>query len=335
MSEARNLQELSERGTERLARLPLARDPRERQARRDDGARRRRRRHVEPDDLPEGDRRGGRVRRAAEGAARARGGPEGDLPRALRRRHQGRARAAAARVRRVGRRGRPRLVGGRSRDRVRPRAHLRGGEAAARVDRRAEPLREDPGDGCRRRRDRGLRRRRARHQRHAHLLAAAARQGDAGVRPRPRALRGERRRRVEGALRRVVLRLARRHRGRQAARRDRPPRSQGQARGREREARVPELQAHVLRPALGGARREGRAPAALPLGVDVDEEPGLPRRALRRGADRARHREHDARGDDRGVPGSRRRRRHARAGRRGGASRCSSTCARPASTTTT
>ena len=112
-------------------------------------------------------------------------------------------------------------------------------------------------------------------------------------------------------------------------------RSAGQARGREREARVPELQARVLGPALGGARREGRASAALPLGVDVDEEPGLPRRALRRGADRARHGEHDARGDDRGVPGSRRRRRHARAGRSRRPSRCSSTCARPASTTTT
>ena len=36
------------------------------------------------------------------------------------------------------------------------------------------------------------------------------------------------------------------------------PRAQGQARGREREARLPELQGDLLRRALGGARREGR-----------------------------------------------------------------------------
>ena len=56
-------------------------------------------------------------------------------------------------------------------------------------------------------------------------------------------------------------------------------RSSGQARDREREARVPELQARVLRRPLGPARREGREPAALPLGVDVHEEPRVPRRA--------------------------------------------------------
>ena len=40
-------------------------------------------------------------------------------------------------------------------------------------------------------------------------------------------------------------------------------------------------------------------------GLDLDEEPGLPRRALRRGAHRPGHREHDAVRDDRVVPGSR------------------------------
>ena len=68
----------------------------------------------------------------------------------------------------------------------------------------------------------------------------------------------------------------------------------GQARGREREARLPALPRRLRRRPLGVPRRQGRAAAALPLGLDLDEEPGLPRRDLRRGADRAGHREHDA-----------------------------------------
>ena len=70
-------------------------------------------------------------------------------------------------------------------------------------------------------------------------------------------------------------------------------------------------------------QEQGRAPAAPALGVDLDEEPGLPRRDVRRGADRPRHREHDAARDDRGVPGSRRgARRHRHGGRRRGARSC-------------
>ena len=57
---------------------------------------------------------------------------------------------------------------------------------------------------------------------------------------------------------------------------------------------------------LGGTRGQGRVEAVVPVGVDLDEEPGVPRRALRRRPDRPRHREHDARGDDPGIPGSRR-----------------------------
>ena len=49
----------------------------------------------------------------------------------------------------------------------------------------------------------------------------------------------------------------------------------------------------------------GSATSALPVGLHVHEEPGVPRRALRRGADRAEHGEHDAVRDDRGVPGPR------------------------------
>ena len=57
---------------------------------------------------------------------------------------------------------------------------------------------------------------------------------------------------------------------------ERPPGAPGQARGREREARVPELEGGLLRRALGGARGEGRVEAVVPVGVDLDEEPGLP-----------------------------------------------------------
>ena len=53
------------------------------------------------------------------------------------------------------------------------------------------------------------------------------------------------------------------------------------------------------------SRRQGRPPAALSVGVHVHQEPRLQRRHVRRGSDRARHGEHDAARDDRGVPGSR------------------------------
>ena len=48
----------------------------------------------------------------------------------------------------------------------------------------------------------------------------------------------------------------------------------------------------------GGPRRPRAAPA---VGEHVDQEPGLLRHALRRRADRPRHRQHAARGHDRGV----------------------------------
>ena len=113
---------------------------------------------------------GDALRRAAEGAARARDRPEGDLPAAVGARRRGSARPARAGAREE-RRGRLRLVGGRPDARVRPRGDVRRGDAAPRVARPAEPLREDPGDEAGPRRDRGLRRARQEHQRHAHLLA--------------------------------------------------------------------------------------------------------------------------------------------------------------------
>ena len=130
-------------------------------------------------------------------------------------------------------------------------------------------------------------------------------------------LADSRRRPLQGRLRRVVLRLARRHRGRQAPRRDRRPRrAQGQARDRQRQARLPDLQGGLLGRAVGGAGGQGRHRAALPVGVDLDQEPRVPRRDLRRGARRPRHGQHDAARHRRGRARPRRDPRQPRGGRR-------------------
>ena len=95
------------------------------------------------------------------------------------------------------------------------------GAAAARLDRQAEPYVKIPATEPGPRRDRGDDRAREEHQRHADLLARAPPGSDGGLHPRSRAARRERRRPESGALGRELLRLACRHRGRQAARRDR------------------------------------------------------------------------------------------------------------------
>ena len=95
---------------------------------------------------------------------------------------------------------------------------------------------------------------------------------------------------------RELLRLARRHGGGQAARRDRRPgdaRCRASSRSRTRSSRTSTGRS-VLRRALGVPRRQGRDDAALPVGVDLDEEPRVPRRDVRRGADRPGDRQHDA-----------------------------------------
>ncbi len=212
-------------------------------------------------------------------------------------------------LRRDRRRRRLRLVGGRPDPGLRPRPHLRRGAAAPQVDRPAEPPREDPGDEARARRDRGHDRGRQEHQRDADLLAPALRRGRRGLPARARAARRRGRAPGAGRVGRELLRLARRHRDRPAARGDRlqgRARPARQARRREREARLPALPRGLLGPALGVPRRQGRPAAALPVGLDLDEEPRLPRRDVRRGPDRPGHGEHDAARDDRGVPGPRR-----------------------------
>ena len=234
----------------------------------------------------------------------------------------GRVRPAAPRLGRGRGQGRLRLARGRPDARLRARGDLRAGDAVPRDGRPAEPVREDPGDDARPRRDRGLHREGQVDQRDADLLARPLRRGRRGLRPGPRAARRGGRRSGEGRLGGELLRLARRHRGRPAAGRDRRPgdAAPGQARDREREARVPPLAGDVLRAALGVPRRQGRDDAALPLGVHLDEEPRVPRRDVRRGADRAGDGEHDAGRDGRGVPGSREGRgRHDHRGIAGGA----------------
>ena len=118
--------------------------------------------------------------------------------------------------------------------------------------------------------------------------------------------------------------VTRRHRGRPAAGGDRHPGgagAAGQGGRRPGQARLPAVPPDVLRTEVGRARgRRGPGPAPA-VGEHVDQERGLPGHALRRRADRPRHRQHPARRHDRGLrrprdarpPGRRGRRR-----RRGG-----------------
>ena len=159
------------------------------------------------------------------------------------------------------RQGRLRLVRGRPQPRARhrrPRSR-RPSACTALID-KPEPVHQDPRHAGGPARDRGDDRRRHPRQRDADLLARAPPGGRRGLRPRPAAARRRRRRPLQGRLRRLVLRLARRHRGRQAPRRDRRPRrAQGQARDRQRQARLPDLQGGLLRRG-SGRRWRPRAP---------------------------------------------------------------------------
>ena len=113
----------------------------------------------------------------------------------------------------------------------------------------------------------------------------------------------------QGGQRRQLLHQPGRHRDRSPARGDRHTRG---ARAARQGAPSPRASSPTSsssetfsRPALGGAGRPGRTRAAAAVGEHVDEEPGLPRHALRRRADRPRHGQHAARRHDRGVRRSR------------------------------
>ena len=99
-------------------------------------------------------------------------------------------------------------------------------------------------------------------QRDADLLARALPRGRRRLPARARAPRRRRRRPRQGQLGRLVLRLADRHRGRPRGSSELGNTAElaGEARDREREARLPPLRAGVLRAGLGAAgRRRARA----------------------------------------------------------------------------
>ena len=128
-------------------------------------------------------------------------------------------------------------------------------------------------------------------QRHADLLPRPLRRGHGRLPDRPRAGQGGRHRPVDDPLGRVVLRLPRRHRDRQAAGQDRHRRGDGaarQGRRRQRPAGLRALREGLrLRP-LAGPRGRRRARAAPAVGLDRRQGPGLRRHDVRRRARRAR-----------------------------------------------
>ena len=252
----------------------------------------------------------------AEARARGPGRPR-DLPGARDPRHPGRLRRAARRLRRERRHGRLRVLRGRSRPRLRHRPHDGAGARVLGARRSPQPDDQDPGHQRGHARDRGDDLRGAQHQRHAALRRRGVRAGGRGLHPRPRAppRRGQVGRHQLG---RVVLRLARGHRGRQAPGGHRPRRAARQGRHRQRARRLPALRGDLPGRALRRPARRRRRRAAPAVGLDRRQEPGLPRRDVRRGPRRAQHRQHDADGH---AAGRRRPRRDPRRHRRRGPAR--------------
>ena len=247
----------------------------------------------------------------------------GDLRPPGGRRRARRLRRARARVSGQRRRGRLRLHRGLARLRVRhAEDHLRG---PAPLRRRRPPQRDDqdprhargrPGDP----RDAAAG---PQHQRHAAVLDDSVRGRRRGL-PRgarvPAAARPHDPRHLVGG---ELLRVARRHAGRQAAgREDRGRRrrggaaaarsAQGHGRGGQRQGRLRALSQLPQRPRLAAHRRLGRQGAAPSVGEHRHQGPRLLRRAVRGRAHRRAHREHAARGHVEGVQ----RPRHAGAHRR-------------------
>ena len=145
------------------------------------------------------------------------------------------------------------------------------------------------------------------HQRHADLRPRPLRRGDRGL-PR-RASRPTTATSPRVAQRGVVLRQPGRHRGRPAPRghrHRRGARPAGQGGGRPGPGSPTSCSSRRFTgPRWEALAARGRPRAAAAVGVDVDQEPGLPRHALRRHAHRPRHGQHDARGHARGLRGPR------------------------------
>ena len=126
-----------------------------------------------------------------------------------------------------------------------------------------------------------------RHREAAHAYLAGLRR-----------LRDSRRGPVGGCLGGVVLRVPGGYRGRSpAGRARRSRRAQGQTGRGQRPARLSELSGDLQRSRVGGAVRGRGVGPAMPVGVDIGQEPRLRRPALRRVAHRAGNRQHDAQGD--------------------------------------
>ena len=122
------------------------------------------------------------------------------------------------------------------------------------------------------------------------------------------ALAGSGRRPVAGPQRGVVLREPGRHRGGPPAGRRSASQAAGPGRARPPWPRPswPTSCSSSASPGPGGRPwPPGRPSAAAPVGVDVDQEPGLPRPALRRQPDRPAHGQHHARRHRGRLPGPR------------------------------
>ena len=156
--------------------------------------------------------------------------------------------------------------------------------------RTAERLREDPRHAGRPAGHRGGDRRGHQRQRHAHVLVEVyrdvARAYIAGLRRRMDA----RQRPASGRVGGQLLREPGGHQGRQGARRDRDASGRGGPRNGghgQRPAGLPglpgDLRGRRVRRPAGGRRPR----PALPVGQHLDQEPRLPRRDVRRGADRS------------------------------------------------
>ena len=290
--------------------FPLARDARDRRAEAADRGGRGRRRHLEPDDLREGARRRRPVRRAASSRARARP--------TTRRRSSSRSRSRTSSDacdllppvwdRTNGVDG-YRLARGRSR--ISPtsasaRSSRRSGctELVDRQNLYVKIPATEPGH----RRDRGLDRARvarstSRSSSRSSATLPSPRRTSAGLERLGRGGRrpDERRSRWRASSSRASTPEADRRLAEIG--RERPA---GAPRGRQREARRTEHYLEVFSVRVGTrSQPTGASPQRCLWASTSTKNPALPRRALRRGADRPEHGEHDAVRDDRGVPGPR------------------------------
>ena len=95
---------------------------------------------------------------------------------------------------------------------------------------------------------------------------------------------------------------------------------------------LPDFPEPIRRRAMGETRRPRRPCAAAIVGLDVDEEPRLPRHPLRRQSHRPRHHQHHGRGHHHRIRGPRHPRAHRRHGDRAGRTQSCTTYGRWGST---